>query len=278
MSTQISVVNEVIPLTGTFFSGSAGFAKNYINITSGSATSGGFWQTIYDGTPSSVSSSALLDLTFGISTGSSVSGFTETYLKTQKQRVYKEMAGLLLGSPNSLFSFNSIIYHDLFFLSLKRRIFKDEIQKGQLNIVLQVSGGLNDTLTLSDTGAANNYDVGSAGDEASLFSGTTEIGKVYYDVGIATFHSGVFLNAAGASPGGAQSMYWSGSTADTMNLNQLPITGNIDNIIDGFRNRRYKRTLGFDLSVIGRNQNRRLYFHRARRRGILRPRRRFRGR
>jgi len=73
IQSQRSVVNEVIPLTGSLFSGSANlYTKTYLNITSGSAVSGGFWQTVYDGSPTSVSASALMDLTFGISTGSAI--------------------------------------------------------------------------------------------------------------------------------------------------------------------------------------------------------------
>lgn len=234
ISTQISVVNEVIPLTGTFFSGASAFHRTYVNITSGSAASGGFWETIYDGTPSSVSSSALVDLTFGISTGSSLSNYNETYLKSHKQRVYKEMAGLLLGSPSSLFSFNNTMYHDLFFLMFKRRIFKDEIKKGNFSINIQLSGtgagATTNTLSLTDVGAASNYDTGPAGDEASLFSGSTEVGKVYYNVGIVAFHTGVFL----PSNGGTMSVHWSGSAG---HLNTVPISGTIDNTIDGLRNR-----------------------------------------
>jgi hypothetical protein len=229
ISSQRSVVNEIIPLTGTFFSGATGFyTKTYLNITSGSVVSGGFWETIYDGSPTSVSSSALVDLTFGSSTASFLSSRSETFLEAEKNRVYKQMAKLLLGSEDSLFSFNSTNYHDLFFLLFKRRIFKDEIKKGNMSITLQVSGGANDTLTLTDNGAAASYTVGPAGDEGKLYSGSTEVGKVYYNAGIVTFITGVFV-----PPAGAQSVYWSGSS----HLNQVPISGNIDHVVNGLKNR-----------------------------------------
>lgn len=66
VSTQLSVVNEVMSLTGSFFSGTDYYTKHYLNITSGSYASGGFFQTVYDGSPTSVSSSALIDLTYRI--------------------------------------------------------------------------------------------------------------------------------------------------------------------------------------------------------------------
>ena len=228
VSTQLSAINEVIPVTGSFFSGSdAFFVKTFVNIASGSAVSGGFWETVYDGSPTSVSASALMDLTYGQSSASLNAVFSETFLNNEKQRVYREMAQLLLGDVNSVFSFASVNHHELFFMLAKRRIFKDEIKKGTVSVELQVSGGTDDVLTLTDAGAAASFEVGPAGDEAPLFSGSTAIGRVYYNLGIVTFATGVFM------PGSTQ-VYWSGTTGE---LNQVSVSGNIDNVVDGFRNR-----------------------------------------
>ena len=167
----MSVVNEVLPLTGAFFSGTEFYTKTYINITSGSAVSGGFWQSVFDGAPTSISSSALVDLTYGHSSASLRATPGETFINNEKQRIYQQMANILLGSKNSLFSFNSVNYHELFFLLLKRRIFKDEVKKGDTRITVQTaSGSATDRLTLSDAGAASAFTVGVAGDEAPLFS------------------------------------------------------------------------------------------------------------
>lgn len=103
------------------------------------------------------------------------------------------MAQMLLGSNSSLFTFNSTVAHEVFFLALKRRIFKDEIKKGNTSINIQMSGtgagATTNTLTLVDTNANSVYTVGPAGDEASLYSGSTEVGKVYYNAGIVAFTS-----------------------------------------------------------------------------------------
>lgn len=229
----MSLVNEVIPLTGTFFTGSA-YTKKYINIVSGSAVSGGFWETIWDGSPTSISSSALADLTFGTSVSSSISSFTETYLLAQKQRVYKEFAGHLLNDKKGLFTFNSVRYDDLFFLSFRRRIFKDEISKGNTRITIQMSGNAADTLILSDLGAATAYTVGPAGDQAPLYSGSTQIGQVYYNAGIVAIATGTF-----GRNNAINGIYWSGSiaTAHSGTLMSVAVTGTIDNVVDGFKNR-----------------------------------------
>lgn len=252
ISVQSSVVNEVIQITGSFFSGTQGgnntfYVKKYTNITSGSFVSGGFFETVYDGSPTSVSSSALIDLTYGHYSASAEAGFTETFLETEKNRVYKEMAGLLLGNAKSVFSFNNTNYQNCFFMMFKRRVYKDEIKKGDLSFTIQVTGSATDTLTLTDAGAASSYTIGAAGDEASLYSGSTEVGKVYYDAGIVAFHTGVFVQ-------GGNTCFWSGS----YELNQAVVSGNIDHIVDGLRNRINQVNLQNQV-----NLNSTLYFCRA---------------
>jgi hypothetical protein len=232
VSTQRGVVNEVIPLTGTFFSGVANFyTKTYLNIVSGSVLSGGFFQTVYDGAPTSVSASALIDLTYGHSSASVRAGYTETFENAEKQRVYQQMAQLLLGSKSSVFSFDNTPYHELFFFLFKRRIFKDEVQKGQLSINYQMSGsGANNSVTLYDTGAATAYDVGPAGDESDLFSGSTVVGRVYYNIGVVALVTGAFC------PDGADTfLHWSGSGAGLKSVDQTTISGNIDSAVYGLR-------------------------------------------
>jgi hypothetical protein len=236
ISTQLSAINEVMPITGTLFSGATSYyVQNFVNITSGSAVSGGFWKTVYDGSPTSISSSALVDLTYGISTGSILYNSTltpETFLRNEKNRVYEEMARILLGDGSALFNFNSTIYHELFFVLLKRRIFKDEVKKGSVTLNIQMSG-TDDALTLTDGGAPSVFTVGPAGDEADLFSGSTSIGKVYYNAGIVAFMTGVFKGAT-ADP----QCYWSGSIASNKTGSlSVAITGAIDNVVDGLRNR-----------------------------------------
>lgn len=224
-------MNEIIPLSSSILSGSSEFyVKSYQNITSGSILSGGFFKTYYDGAPTSISASALVDLTYGINTGSNVYIATNTFLKNEKNRVYKQMAKKLLGSEDSIFTFNDIRFNDLFFACLKRRVFKDEVKKGSVTISLFVSGSSNNELILTDTGASSAYTIGPAGDEAPLYSGSTQIGRVYYNAGIVAFSTGVFSPAS-------NTLYWSGSTANNMNLNQVCFTGNIDHMVYGLANR-----------------------------------------
>lgn len=226
VSTQLSVVNEVIPLTGTFFSGTEFYTKTYINITSGSALSGGFFQTVFDGAPTSISSSALIDLTYGHSSQSIRAGESEVLLNDEKQRMYKLMAQRLLGSKDGIFSFNNTNHHEVFFYLLRRRIFKDEIKKGNFSLDHQMDAtGVGNTLILTDSGAGTTFTVGSAGDEADVLSGSTPVGKIYYNAGIVAIASGAFV------PEGGSAAQWSG----TFNLDAVAVSGNLDNISTGLR-------------------------------------------
>jgi hypothetical protein len=228
VSTQISAVNEVIPLTGTFFSGTDVNTKFYINVVSGSAVSGGFWQTIYDGAPTSTSASALVDITYGHSSGSTLAAFSETYLNDEKERIYRQMAQLLLGDEDAFFQINSATAHEMMFFLLKRRIFKDEIKKGNTTVTLMMPSMSFDPIILSDAGAASSYTAGVAGDEASFYSGSTEVGKVYYNAGIIAISTASFIT-------GSLPAHWSGSAAVGKSWDQVAISGNLDNILDGLR-------------------------------------------
>jgi hypothetical protein len=114
---------------------------------------------------------------------------------------------------------------------LKRRIYKDEIKKGTVNLNIEITGTTAAPLTLADTAGSGQYTVGSAGDEGYLYNGATQVGKVYYNAGVVVFHTGAFLAAA------TQDIYWSGSTASKMDLNQCAISGNIDSVVYGLSNR-----------------------------------------
>ncbi len=209
-------------MTGSLFSGSSFYLKNYSNISSGSAVSGGFYATIFDGSPTSLSSSALVDMTYGISSQSLEASSPITFVPNEKQRIYKQFARYLLGSENNLFTFNGKTANEMFFFSFKRRIYKDEIAKGTVSFTIQRDG---DTLIMSDAGAAGAFSVGQGGDSAPLYSGSVPVGAVYYNAGVVAFQTGAFFNIPGT-------MIWSGSKT----LNQMS-SSNIDQMVDGLRSR-----------------------------------------
>ena len=242
VASLVSAINEVVTISSSLFITGSGDVnvKFYNNIASGSASAqGGYWQTVFDSSPTSSQSTALFDITFGYATASAynlpaISGGAS---QNEKLKVYREMASVLLGSPDSVFapSPTGTVWNDCFFFLIKRGLMKDELKKGAVNLNWIATGSYA-YLTSTDAGAATAFKQAVGGDYAPLISsgsGNT-VGLVYYNAGIIVVPA---VAATGASdlpwnplPGGTA---WSGSSA----LTQLMVSGNIDTVVDGIRAR-----------------------------------------
>lgn len=218
-------INETVSITGSIITTGASNAKRYANISTGSVDLGGYFQTIYDASPTSSLSTPLFDVTFGYSTGSTYNvGVTTTSSQTEKVKIYREMASLLLGNADSVFNINSTDRREAIFILFKRGIAKDEIKKGSVNIVINSAAPTQ--YTASDAGANATFKQSLGGDYAPLkYNGTgSEVGQVWYNAGIVVLHPD---SAWGAIP------VWSASMAKT--LINLQSSGSINQIVDGFR-------------------------------------------
>ncbi len=229
MKSDFGSVNEVVSLTGSIFNTDAN-VKKYDNISSGSTKLGGYFQTIYDGAVTNSLSTALCDVTFGYSTASmyytASANVSLSASKNEKLKVYKQMASLLLGSHDNIFTINSTLQHELFFLFLKRNIMKDELKKGALSIIFK-SGTVN-YATGSDAGANSNFKLVAGGEQGSLKNqDNTEIGLVYYNAGAIVLDPRQCFNINAATP------VWSGS----LRYDRSIFSGTMDHIVDGFRSR-----------------------------------------
>lgn len=223
-ATVSTAINEVIQITGSLI---AGNVKTYRNIASGSSgiDQGGYFQTIYDSSPTSSLSTALFDVTYGIATGSVYNvTVTTTSSRGEKVKMYRQISQNLLGNPDSVFTINSVPRNEAIFILLKRNIVRDEIKKGTVSMVL--NSGTPSQYTASDAGAAGNFQQSLGGDYAPLrYNGTgSEVGQVWYNAGIIVLHPD---SAWGAVP------VWSASMAKT--LVNMQSSGNINQIVDGFR-------------------------------------------
>lgn len=223
-ATVSTAINEVIQITGSLI---AGNVKTYRNIASGSSgiDQGGYFQTIYDSSPTSSLSTALFDVTYGIATGSVYNvAVTTTSSRGEKVKMYRQISQNLLGNPDSVFTINSVPRNEAIFILLKRNIVRDEIKKGTVSMVL--NSGTPSQYTASDAGAAGNFQQSLGGDYAPLrYNGTgSEVGQVWYNAGIIVLHPD---SAWGAVP------VWSASMAKT--LVNMQSSGNINQIVDGFR-------------------------------------------
>lgn len=218
----VSSINEVVSVSSSIFAQNANI-KYFSNIASASAGAdlGGYWESVYDSSPTSSLSTALMDFTYGYATGSIYNvAVTTTSSQNEKVKIYRMMASALLGDADSLFTINNAAVSECFFIMVKRNIEKDEIKKGATSLVLNRSGTWQ--VTGSDTGATVSFKQTVGGDYAPLKSGSTEVGQVWYNAGV------IVLAASGAWQAETP---WSG----TKTLGNMQSSSSINQLVDGMR-------------------------------------------
>lgn len=224
MAALVSSINEVVAISGSIYSVNAN-VKFFKNIASSSADPdlGGYWESMFDASPTSSLSTALFDVTYGLTTSSAhyVASTTSASL-TEKVKMYRQYASTLLGNPDSLFSVASANRHDMFFLSLKRNMQKDELKKGTVSLTINSAAPAQ--YSASDAGAATAFKQSIGGDYAPLkYNGTgSEVGQVWYNAGVIVIPADL---AFGAIP------LWSGSRT----LINIQSSGCLNNLVDGLR-------------------------------------------
>jgi hypothetical protein len=223
VASLVSSINEVVAVSSSIFKTDAN-VKFYKNVASGSSAIdlGGYWQTVYDASPTSSLSTALFDITYGYSTGSTYNvAATTTASQDEKVKVYRHFASMLLGNADSVFSVNSADQEECIFIMIKRSMQKDELKKGSISIILNQQSS---QVTGSDPSAATSFKQTVGGDYAPLkWAGTgSEVGQVWYQQGV------IVLPTSLAYPA---SVTWSGSKT----LIELQYSGTINQICDGFR-------------------------------------------
>lgn len=223
----VSSINEVVSVSSSIFANDMD-VKFFRNVASSSAGPGndlgGYFETVYDSSPTSSLSTAIMDMTYGYATGSAYNlGVTTSSSQNEKIKIYRQMASVLLGDADSLFTVNSQNQSECFFIMIKRAIMKDEIKKGTVTIITEGSAS-------SDDGAASSFKQTVGGDYAPLkLNGTgSEFGQVWYQAGVIVLPSRLaFPNHTSPSYG----LFWSGSVS----LPGVQMSGNINGCVDGLR-------------------------------------------
>jgi hypothetical protein len=199
--------------------------KFFRNIASSSTDPdlGGYFQTVYDASPTSSLSTPIFDVSYGFATGSAYNvSVTNSSSKTEKIKMYRQFASLLLGNPDSLFTMNNASQSSAFFLTFKRNIQKDEIKRGTVGLVFNSTAPTQ--YTASDAAGANQFSQALGGDYAALkYNGTgSEVGQVWYNAGVIVVSPDLAFGNLAA---------FSGSKT----LVELQSSGSINNLVDGFR-------------------------------------------
>ena len=187
----------------------------------------GNYQTCFDTTPiTSPTSNALLDLTYGMSTGST--WYSSTVVQqTEKANIYKIFASTLLGSTTKQFSWAGTTYNDLFFITLKRNVFKDYIRSNNVTLWLTASTvSPVATMTASDSCATSLMEeyAGNYGPLLSCSTGAVQ-GLIFYNAGVIAITTSSFYGP-----------YFSGSADPSkLHMNALLTGSTLDSIVDGLR-------------------------------------------
>lgn len=232
---QISSINENIVFGGSLFSSSAGEVNikrtvHWVYV----ASSGSYYQAVFDANYSASTSTELFGVSYGQSVSSSLYQHTSATFKPIKNRTYRLFAKALLGDEDSRFTIGGVSRDDLVFLTIKRSQFKDEIKKGGLSLISITSGSTGGSGTtvvssasMNDVAAASAFEQTSRGDVGNLVSGSTTVGKVYYQAGVVALVPELFSNTSSiGNP-------WSGS----LDYEALAVSGNFDGILSAVRTR-----------------------------------------
>jgi hypothetical protein len=219
-----TLLNEVIPLTGTIVSGTYADAniKNYAH---------GIFQSVYDYPYLSSSANHIFDLTFGYAATSSFSSSANTQ-NDKKINIYNQMAQVLVGYNTSgsiqRFDQNGDLSEgnkidESFVFSFARLLTKDEIKKGSFTISLGTANAyatpFTTVTTIGDYGAASEYRTNSpAGEYGILYTSsatpnsTSGVGLIYYQAGVAILSASVFGSSVVLSGSSTRNAVLTGST------------------------------------------------------------------
>lgn len=223
VASLVSAINEVVSLSSSIYANDLN-VKFFKNIASASAGTdlGGYWESVYDSSPTSSLSTALIDISYGYATASAYnSPVTPSSSQNEKVKIYRHFASMLLGNPDSVFNVNSQSQSECFFIMVKRNTQKDEVKKGATSLVLNQAST---QMTASDDGATTAFKQTVGGDYAPLkFAGTgSELGQVWYNAGVIVLPPSLCWPA---------NPTWSG----TKTLNNSQYSGSINNLVDGLR-------------------------------------------
>jgi hypothetical protein len=241
---------EAIPITGTLMSGTYGTwpdDNNVLKFTS----SHGLFESLYDYPYASSSANQIMDLTFGLRSGS-LSPVTQS---AEKFRIYNQMAQTLLGfdatgSVRNFIVSGSTVSNGLMFLNISRLLTKDGIKVGSFTASMGTSSyatPFNGTLVqLSDNPSVSAESVkvdSPAGQYWYVYTGSTytEADKV----GLLFYQQGVLALDLQKTPFG--SLSYSGSVPGIMSGSNLYSSGSITEICDGYR--RYVNNIQFQNTV-----------------------------
>jgi hypothetical protein len=133
-------------------------------------------------------------------------GHDKTNQEDKKSNMYTQMAQILAGfdttgsvrrfDADGNYSTATDKHNEVFFMNFSRLLVKDEIKKGSFSLTLGTASAWatahSETSVITDAAASTNYKINSpAGEFGILKRGTTNVGLLYYQAGIAVLTGSV---------------------------------------------------------------------------------------
>lgn len=243
-------IYEAIPITGTLLSGTYGTWPNDTNVLKFTA-SHGLFESVYDYPYASSSANHIMDITFGLRSGS----LTPVVQSTEKYRIYTQMAQTLLGfdATGSVRNFTldgTTPVNSALFFNYSRLLTKDGIKVGTFSGTIglgAIATPFSTTFDIKDNSTGlttDSVNVDSpAGQYWYIYTGSTytvsdRVGMVFYQAGIAMLNLGsdILDTQTVSSSLGGEDAYPNYASS-----------GSITEIADGWR--RYVKNLQFQNSV-----------------------------
>jgi len=239
-ATTRTLLHEAIPITGSVLSGT------YATKSEGGSTSNiktyahGLFESVYDFPFLSSSANHIFDITAGYSSDSALSASANEQ-NADKINMYNEMAHTLMPKDingqiqkfdeDGNVSAGGAKINEAFFVTFSRALNKDEIKKGSFSFDAYLDGtiaAISNLSDLNDSHAQNDFRVNSpAGEYATIKNGSTNVGLLYYQAGIAVLTASVF----GGEFGRADHTYTTTTVDDAF------ASGTIDELAEGLRHR-----------------------------------------
>jgi hypothetical protein len=259
ITTTRTFLHEVLPVTGTIFSGTYGKYMAEDNIKN---YTHGMFQSVYDYPYLSSSTNHIFDITCGYDESTAPLSSSAHIQNSKKINMYNQFCQVLLGftgSNNTVRMFENDLKLDktgsmnsAYIVSFSRLLTKDQIKKNSFKLTLGVGAWATPwttTKVLQDANArvdGQGVNTTLGGDYGVLYSSSSPsatdvgVGVVFYQAGIAVITSSVFETNVG--PGtwtqitDFAATYAAGGPASSSNLTttealaQMSISGNCDAI------------------------------------------------
>ena len=269
VTTTRTLLHEAVPITGSIVSGTYADA----NIKTFTAD---LFEAVYDYPYLSSSANHIFDITLGYAATSFCSasavaeGLSAQDIKN-KINMYNEMAKVLVGHDitGSIQEFdqdgdisaggNKI--QNAFFLNFARLLTKDEIKKQTFELQLSTGSVYNpldtstdETLTISDYGATNEFRVNSpAGEYGILYTGSTGmhaesgVGLIYYQAGVVVLTSSIF--PLGNGNGSARCNFDDAGLSVTGTMTTSSLTDNANDLRARIKNVQFNNTTELNSTI-----------------------------